>query len=846
MRSTSRTRTPARALVGLAALTALVTLAAAPASPAPVAAPAPGGVRAAETEKAAEGADPIDFAVVVDQSKSLSADDLAREVEAAALIAQGEISERSRAAVIGFGSSEKPGQSAVREVCRLTVADAVGRNHLSDCVKQLSRRDERRMGPGTDFPAALRQALDRLTEDGEPAVPKVVFLLTDGRLDVRDSRAYGDDPRSRTEEAEEQLTEQLARAREKSVQIWPLGFGDVDRRMLTGMAAGGYRNGCADLPSARPRMRVLDGSAEIGKALQETFAAARCARVAQGTVGKPPADLTVTIPEIATDGSITVSKHDPKVTATYFDPRGRKVPTRGTFDGSVFEATGQNGPVEALRVKNPRPGKWRVHLEAPEGHRDREVAVRAIWQGKLRSAVTLDPASPRPGEKTVVEVRMQTRRGVVIDDPEQLEGIKVSARLSGSGFEPVSVPLGDDGKGPDRKAGDVRFTGTLTVPEDADGDLALRAEMSAPGVTGDRRPLNARVTVGTPPVTAGLTVERGTVHPGGEVRGTLEVRNSDSTAHTLRLSLADRPPGGGVRISPATVEVPAGADEAFPLTLSLDPGVAPGEIGGRITVADADDGGRVLANSFIGVVVEPVPTLWDEWWGAFLAGALLLLALAVLAAVWLWALQKRRDLTGVRLELRGDGIRPDELTIRSGQSSRGEFRFTVDRGRGSAPALRRAGPGAAAAHRLRRSASGQFLLRPDRGRQTSLSPGGSVSLGDGLELVVHDRRSAASRRDGADGRRGSRTSGGSGGSRTSGRGGSGGSRWRGRNAGRPGRTDGTGRGGRTGRSGDDAGRVPPPTGAGDRGAGGRRPGGGEGSPSAGERRAGASRFDPNF
>ncbi|MCC3653856.1 VWA domain-containing protein [Streptomyces sp. S07_1.15] len=832
MRNTSRTRTLAGALLGLAAMAATTAAgpAAVPGASAPLAASVPAGARAA----AAEGADPVDFAVVVDQSKSLSADDLAREVEAAALIAQGEISERSRATVIGFGSSEKPGQSAVREVCQLTVADAVGRDHLSDCVKKLSRRDERKMGPGTDFPAALRQALDRLTEDGEPATPRVVFLLTDGRLDVRDSRAYGDDPRSRTEEAEKQLAEQLARAREESVQIWPLGFGDVDRKMLTAMAAGGYRNGCADLPSARPRPRVLDGSAEIGKVLQETFAAARCARVAQGTVGKPPADLTVTIPEIATDGSITVSKHDPKVTATYYDPRGRKVPTRGTFDGSVFEATGQNGPVEALRVKNPRPGTWRVHLEAPEGHRGREVTVRAIWQGKLRSAVTLDPASPRPGEKTVVEVRMQTRRGVVVDDPRLLKGIKVSAQLSGSGFDSFSVPLADDGKGPDRRAGDVRFTGTLTVPDGADGDLALRAGMSAPGVTGDRRPLNARVTLGTPPVKAALTVERGSVHPGGEVRGRLEVRNSDSTAHTLRLALADRPPGGGVRITPATVEVPAEGRKSVPLTLSLDPDVAPGEIGGRITVADADDDGRILDNGFIGVVVEPVPTLWDEWWGAFLAAAVLLLGLAAFAAVRLRARNRRRDLTGVRLELRGDGIRPDELTVRPGQSSGGEFRFTVDRARGAAPALRRAGPGAAAVHRLRRSASGRFLFRPDGGRDIPLSPGGSASLGGGLEIVFHDRRSAASRRDGADGRRGARTSGGS---RTSG--GDGNRRWR-RNTGRP------GRGSRIGRPGDEAGRVPPPAGAGDRGAGARRPGGGASAPSSDERTAGASRFDPNF
>lgn len=117
-----------------------------------------------DTRAVGEGADPIDFVVLVDQSKSLSDKDLSREVEAAALLSQGEISEQSRAAVIGFSSSEKNGQSEVREVCEPTVVDKRGREHLSDCVKELSRRDSRSMGPGTDFPAALRQALTRLKE----------------------------------------------------------------------------------------------------------------------------------------------------------------------------------------------------------------------------------------------------------------------------------------------------------------------------------------------------------------------------------------------------------------------------------------------------------------------------------------------------------------------------------------------------------------------------------------------------------------------------------------------------------------------------------------------------------
>ncbi|MFJ2171496.1 VWA domain-containing protein [Streptomyces sp. NPDC087851] len=777
----------------------------------------------------AEGADPIDFAVVVDQSDSLSEDDRNREVEAAALIAQGEISDRSRATVIGFGSSEKPGQTPVDEVCPPTVADSSGRSYLNGCVKELSRRDAT-MGPGTDFPAALRQALTRLTEEGAPDAPKVIFLLTDGKLDVRDSPEYGADAASRQTDAARQLGEQLARAREESVQIWPLGFGDaIDRDALKAMAEGGFRNGCAELASATPRLRVVDSAAGIDKALQETFAAARCAQVVQGTEGKPPADLYVTIPKIATDGSITVSKHDPKVSATYYDPRGRKVVTDGSFDGSTFEITGQSGPVEALRVKNPRPGRWRVHLEAPEGHRERVVAVRAIWQGRLRSSVILDPASPRPGEKTSVEVRMQTRRGVVIDDPDELKGITVAARLTGSGFEPVSVPLKDDGKAPDAHAGDVRFTGTLTVPAGADGDLALTAEMSAPGVTGDHRPFNARITSGPPPVTAALTVERDTVHPGGSVTGLLKVDNKSKETRTVRLALADQPPGKELTISPAQVEVPAGEGRSVPFRVGIGSGTAPGEIDARITVADTDDGGRVLDNTFLEIDVDPVPTWWDLWWWVVAVAGAVLLAVAVFLAVRYAARRRRRDLVGVKLELRGEGIRSDELTVRAGQSPGGEFHFVIDRARGGSPSLQRGGPGAAASHRLRRTAAGEFLLKPPQGRERALRPEEAAALGDGLELVVHDRRAAAGRgRGGRDRTRDGR------GTRT-------GDRDRDRDRDRS-RIRGRNRDRTEGR---DGARVRPPrTSAG----GENRPSGdGGGAPSGeGEQRAGASRFDPNF
>ncbi|MFD3511622.1 VWA domain-containing protein [Streptomyces sp. NPDC058657] len=731
-------RLPGRArTLGRAAGLGLVLLALAGA-----ALPAPRAHAPQRAAQAAEGPDPIDFAIVVDLSKSLSDQDLAREVEAAALLSQGEISERSRAAVIGFGSAEKSGQSAVRQVCGLIAVSAAGRQELSDCVQQLGNRAKNATGPGTDFPAAIRQAVNRLTKDGKPGTPKVVFLLTDGKLDVGDSPEYGTDTASRQANAAGQLTDELARARRESVQIWPLGFGSqIDSGALDAMARGGFRNGCANLPGATPKARVVADSAQIDKVLQETFAAARCAQVVEGERGKPPGDLSVTIPPIATDGSLTVSKHDRKVSVTYFDPNGDKVPTSGSANGSSFEVSGQDGPVEALRVKNPMPGKWRVHVEAPEGHQGQDVVVRAIWQGRLRSAITLDPASPTAGEQAVVEMRMQTRRGVVITDQNLLKGIQVGVKVTGRGFEPVNVRLKDDGTKPDAKAGDARFTGTLAVPDGATGDLAVVGEMSAPGVTGDQRPLYTALGTGKAPVEAGLTVERSTVHPGGTLRGTLDVTNNDTVAHTLTLGLADQPSGTRLAVDPVKVRAePGSSHHTFTVSVGAD---APlGELGGGIVVTDADDRGRTLDQTFLDALVEAEPTWWDRWWWAVLGAAALLLAAAAVLGVLLRARKRLRDLTGVKLELRRGGTL-DTLTVRPGQSGGGNFHFTVERASGSAPKLHRV-TGSGAGHRLSRTGAGVLALRLHRGRERALAAGEVVELDDGLELLVHDNRRATS------------------------------------------------------------------------------------------------------
>ncbi|MEV5596704.1 vWA domain-containing protein [Streptomyces sp. NPDC052496] len=720
----ARTRRGARR-AAVAALTALC--AAVPLGPPPAwAVPTPAAPSA--------GPAPVDFSVVVDASASIGEEALAREAEAAALIGQGEISDRSRAGVIGFGSAEKEGQQPVREVCPPTVVDAAGRQRISDCARRLTDREGSSLGPGTDFPAALTQALTRLRESGTQDTPKVVFLLTDGKLNVEDSPAYGADPDARRQEGEKRLREVLDQARREHVQIWPLGFGKgIDQQALQQMADGGYRNGCADLPGSRPRPEVVDGAADVDKALQNAFAAARCARVEEGTSAKPPGDLTVTIPPIATDGSITVTKRDPRVTATYYDPKGRKVPLQGDFDGSRFEVSGQDGPVEALRVKDPLPGTWRVRLSAPEGHRDQPATVRAIWQGVLRSSVTLEPSAPRPGEDVVVRMRLQTRRGVVITDPGQLAGVRAAAQLSGDGFEPVDVPLRDDGAGPDDRAGDVLYGGKVTVPKTATGALRLTGAIAAPGVTGDRRPYDTRTVPGTAPVAAGVTLEGHDVHPGGTVTGKLVARNNDSRPHTLRLGLADQSSAAALRISPATVTVAPGSQEPVPFAVSFGTGAPTGDTGGRITVTDRTDGGREVGSAFLTVTVTPAPTWWDRWWWAVIGGAGLVLAVAAVIAVRVWYGGVRSSLQGLVLELRRGGRPLDELEVRGSRTKR--FWFAVEDPTSDRPGLQVRSKRAARTYRLRRKGDGLRLRGPD-GKEQSVPRGAPARLGNDLELFA--------------------------------------------------------------------------------------------------------------
>lgn len=680
----------------------------------------------------------VNYAVAVDQSASLSDDDMAAEKAAAQRIALGDVSAGSRVTVFGFAAAEADGQSAVDPVCPRTTLDAAGRRTIGACVGKLRKRTKEE-GTGTDFPSAIRQGVHELTTGTDPSVPRVLFLLTDGVMDVSGSPKYGD-PAHREAEGERQLTAELANAAAHDVQIWPLGFGPKpDKAQLDRMAAGGYQKGCVDLPSARPAAEKVDGARDLGPKLEKIFAAAHCLRYQPGPPGaRPPATLEIAISPLATVGSIVVDKGDAEVDITYVDPAGNEVPTTGKARGSSFELAGGDDTVEALRITDPLPGTWKVKAEAPEGHRSLPVGVSVLWQGELRGTITMDPPSPQAGQRTTVTMRLQTRDGYEIKDPRDYAGLEVTSSLTGDGFAPAPLALTDDGKGADPDAGDGSFTGTVAIPKGASGALRVTGTLTASGLRADTRSEPGRVAPAELPVTAALDVDDADVHPGARIGGDLAVTNTDDRPHTLRLSVADVR-SGLLTVSPAEITVQPGESGTREVTVAVAPADVFGDrlgdeglrLGGTVTVVDTTDDDRTLAHPPLSVRVTPEPGVWERYWGAFLSAAALLAAAVAAAAALLGQRRRRRDPAGLVLRLvseTGDVV----AEHRAGHGHKQWYEFAVVEPHRNPRIERRSnGP-----YAVQRSPEGGAVLRKRGGGRVRLTENGQVELTDNLSLTL--------------------------------------------------------------------------------------------------------------
>jgi hypothetical protein len=700
--------------------------------------PSPSSTGSTSAAGGDSGSGPINYAVLVDESGSITPTEMAAEQDAASQIAVGDVNPGSRVSIIGFADAETDTQSAVDVECQLTRLDLAGRDQIGGCAGKLKSRTANQ-GQGTDFPSAISQGIDQLTRNTDPAVPRVLFVLTDGVLDVKDSVQYRGlpDPQAAGRAA---LVSQLKAAADARIQIWPLGFGpNTDRAVLDQMASSGYQQGCVSLPDATPRAALVTGAAGLGDALRTAFAAAHCVRKGDSGQGYPPLDITVRISDLATVGSIVVDKGDTAVTATYFDPNGHQVPSSGTFDGSGFELAGSGQRVEALRIVDPLPGPWRVHLDAPGGHRGNLATVSVLWQGELRGLATMDPPSPQAGERVTATLRLVTRDSTAIGNAHDYQGLSVGAELVGDGFDAVPITLADNGNAPDDKAGDGVFRGYVTVPASATGALRVTGKLTSIGLTAAVVSYPGRVAPAVTLVSAALTVHAGVVHPGDRIAGTLAVHNDDRTAHTLALSVQNVD-GARLRFDPPQLVLQPGASGTREVTLVVGPSAAfgarlggPLELVGAATVIDTSDHDRVLTpQSQLSLSVVPKPGFWAQWW-ALIVALIAVLGLLVAALVSQRRIKQiRRNAAGLPLNLLSeDGQVVNQHTARSGP--KGWYEFAVVEPTGTHPRIERR-PGGIYA--VQRSPDGGALLRTRNSGQARLLPGGSVPLEFGLSLAL--------------------------------------------------------------------------------------------------------------
>ncbi|MFA1548394.1 choice-of-anchor X domain-containing protein [Actinomadura chokoriensis] len=704
----------------------------------PLAAADAAGARAAGPEPMA-----MDVSILVDESGSLSDADVREEIKAATTIALGGLNSRSRVSVYGFGSQNRPGENAITEACPPLVLDSsVKKDALGNCVRKLHRRADGE-GNDTDHAAALAKGVNALSNGGPEGALKVVFLLTDGRLDVHRSPNYGRIEGDRNAEAQKQVQTQLALAAANRVQVWPLGFGgQIDRAALDGFAAGGYQGTCDGRSASKPKARVVRDSGDVLRSLAEAFAAAGCLGVSRSdetTLGPGQTrELKIDIPVIATDGNITVAKGDPRVRVDYLDPDGRTVPANGRVGDSEFRRAGENATVETLNVVNPRAGEWTVRLTAPGRLAKQLVSATAIWQGAVSSSLVVEPPSARTGQPLTVRLSLVTRQGAVTD-AKALAGLNFTVQVTGQPpGPPQNIVIRDDGRAPDDQADDGRYAGTLTAPS-RPGELTFTGVVSGYGVHAEKVPFTVAVSAQAPALQGRVEFSSGpVVRPGAEVHGKVTMENGGAPVHG-RLMLegsgrahaelrgdTDLTIGQGATTSPFTVRFPADAG-----------------LGGTsltVKVVDAADLNEVYANGQLTVTVKPPPGWLAKHKYEIAGAALLLLALALLLYLRRRARRARVDVRGLRACLRQDGA---ELAVLKAPGKwADEFRFVVHDSAAGGPGLDYPQPGHSPV-RARRGAAGKVVVQlPEGGPRYEIAIGGDGEPFEetGLTLAFTDTR----------------------------------------------------------------------------------------------------------
>lgn len=244
----------------------------------------------------------LDIVILVDESASLSKQDVQDEVRAVAdLVSRRELSGDKftvRVAIAGFGS----GPLAVDEKCALDYLTKDTVSELVDCAGKVRRRGSD--GQHSDFASALQYASNVFRSSAPAPDARAVILLTDGKYDpAGDRQKSGVSPEetSRLRAAADEL--QVG-----SAQIWPLGFGDVSQEELDDLAKRGAPSTC---PAGQQPYAIVAQGQSLGSYLLQIIGATLCV----GFGGAEPIPYDFEVHPFVDDVTLTVrgSDDDPVV-----------------------------------------------------------------------------------------------------------------------------------------------------------------------------------------------------------------------------------------------------------------------------------------------------------------------------------------------------------------------------------------------------------------------------------------------------------------------------------------------------------------------------------------------------
>jgi hypothetical protein len=614
---------------------------------------APAAAGATSAVPASQG-EPVNAVILADESGSMLKfpNEITGEQQAAIGIIRAAWWQDSRIAVLGFGSTPPvrgvSSSLAVDKLCGLTELNSpADLASLTRCAGEIAPRPAPKNN--TDLAAALKVAQSVLSAPDPLHRLPLVFILTDGMLDVGADSPYAAFPSTDAQgnaAAQQLITGTiLPSLKSAGIEVWPVGFGQADQGELSQFASGAAQVNpyCPNDPDAAPKLTAVSpgvtGAAEtqaIQQALLGAFAATSCGTINRGTwITLPPGgskNVPVTIDPLTTLGSIVVNKGNPQVAVTYTDPNGGHVSdnspdpqSTGFLNGAPYALTtgGTQSSQEALRLDDPVPGQWNVTFTNPTAVPE-IVGVSVVWQGQAYPDIEFSPQVADSGQPLKILIRPAYSARPI--PASELAKLTVSftvqwtqGGITQQGFARLDPVTGD-------------FVGTVRVPG-GKGVATVSATVQEPGVQG-----TAVAHVSYQPgggMSVDLNIPRGIrVSPGGSLTEPATVNNVGLPPTSIEFLLGGLGSLVVASIAP-THPVAIGSGRSTVMVTIRFGMQTRGEVLGTVQY-EVTGSGVLNTAAFLDVNVEPPPT--TPWW----VWALIAIGAAGLAGLLLWWWRRRR------------------------------------------------------------------------------------------------------------------------------------------------------------------------------------------------------------